>query len=101
MGVSNMSIQVQEAMGSFSLNACRNPANVTDDWENDCEDQAVPAYAMEETAPTRAALPTPLISGPAADMPPPLSALPATACGLTRPQGFPGFETRKQATGAF
>merc|ERR1712019_120108 len=69
--VSNVSIQVQEAMGSFSLNACRNPTNVTDDWENDCEAQAVPAYAMEERAPTRAAFPPLLISGPPAGMPPP------------------------------
>merc|ERR1712048_1100520 len=50
--VSNMSIQVHEAMGSFSLTACRNPTNVADDWENDCEPQSVLAHAMEETVPT-------------------------------------------------
>merc|ERR1712046_512565 len=38
-----------------------------------------------------AALPT-LLSAPATVAPLPLSALPATACGLTRPKGFPEFD---------
>merc|ERR1719356_1092610 len=40
---------------------------------------------------TLAALPT-LLPAPPMVARPPLSSLPATACGLTRPQGFPKFE---------
>merc|ERR1712187_459172 len=33
--VGKMSIQMQDAMETFSLTECRNPTSVNDDWEND------------------------------------------------------------------
>merc|ERR1712048_688574 len=98
--VNNMSVQIHEAIGSFSLGACRNPVNGTDDWENDNENGMVycsekvqyrtaPATEYQTLVPPPTVLPVPVTG-----CPPPLSALPATACGLTRPRGFPEFETR-------
>jgi len=105
--VSNMSQQVQDAMKYFNAGGCQIPMNVADDWESDCEAdaidrseqmQSVIAHTQEHG--TRAPLPN-LLKVHASTIAPPLASLPTTACGLTRPQGFPEFETATRATTAF
>merc|ERR1712048_1319888 len=97
--VSNMSAQMQEAMGAFSLGACRIPTNLADDWENDNENAMIdcseklrhrtaPPTEYRKLVPHPHVLPVPVTSSPS-----PLSALLATACDLTRPRGFSEFQT--------
>merc|ERR1712048_1406426 len=104
--VSNMSQQMQEAMEYLNVDACRNPMSVADDWEIDCEpdvidgsEQAPPVtvHGKDNRTPDH----FPNLLQPAQTDVPPLSSLPAKAYGLTRPQGFPEFETTSRATLAF
>merc|ERR1712228_142954 len=98
--VSNMSIHVQEAMESFSLGACRNPSNVAIEVLNDSEEEEIQSALHMKEDRTLSPLPN-LLQVPATSTPPLLSSLPAKAYGLTRPQGFPEFETTMQAIRAF
>merc|ERR1712048_429862 len=97
--VSNMSAQMQEAMGTLSLDTCRNPTNLADDWKNDNENGMIDCSEklQHRTAPPteyRKLVPDPhVLPVPATSSPSPLSALPATACDLTRPRGFSEFQT--------